>query len=161
MTTATTYPTLGHKLAAELRRHRAKLRRRARPRAKRPAKRKAKPSPLEAELRKTPQGQQVLEALGQERELRTAAALGECALESAESTLASLRERQQQAYRARDRATSAAKRLEHHRESERLRMRILEAERDMQQARALLADAKQQLGGAEASVDMALRGLVS
>jgi hypothetical protein len=160
-TTTTTYPTLGHKLAADLRRHRAKLRRRTRPRAKRPAKRKAKPSALEAELRKTPQGQQVLEALGQERELRTAVALGEYTLRLAEDSLRSLRESQEKAYHARDRAASAAARLKHHKEAERLGVQIRDAEAGVRESRALLADTRQQLEGASAGVDMAVRGLVS
>lgn len=153
--------SIGAVLARKLKR--GQLRRgRRRPRTKRPAERKPQPTlyPLEAALRATPGGESVLEALEQERELHAALALGEYALSLAEGSLHNLRECQAQACDARDRASSAAERLEHHREVERLEAQIRNAEAGVGDARVLLADTRQQLEGAEAGVDMAVRGLM-
>jgi hypothetical protein len=157
------YPTIGDRLAADLRR--ARLRRESRPRAKRrPVRRKPKrdsAAEAEAALREIPGMAPVLDAIYRMPEAHTTVELAEYNLKRSESTLSSLRESQQQACHARERATSAAERLEHHREFERLGARVLEAERDVRQASALLTDTRQQLEGAEAGVEMAMRGLVS
>ena len=99
MTTATpTYPTLGHKLAAELRR--ARLRRKARPRAKRrTTKRQPKPrtdprvSAFMRDLERTPNGRRTLQLVADLGRARLVEDVAECGLETAEITERELRER--------------------------------------------------------------------
>jgi len=166
MTAATTtYPTLGHELAAKLH-HPRRLSRRTRPRSKRSTtKRQPKRktprnlSPIEAaeaELRAAPGGSRALALIQAEEAARATAFFAGFNLKDAQRREAQIREQYSRATPLVDRGTTAADCLARHRDVERLAVKLRKAEGDTRDARAQLASAQMELEAAGAEFEQHL-----